>query len=184
MKFGNEDPNFKVHIREYTPDDLEACLSIYSSNHDALPGPPETMAEFLEQGTSWILVAELEGKVVACGGLEISGDTNAARMVFGMVGREHQRLGIGTLMMLTRLALVPEDEPTALVTLHSLLGTEPFYRRFGFERVRPDERRHPETGVPYADMGLWLTAEQRQGIRGTLAACPVTFAEGILPGES
>src|SRR4051812_4471088 len=130
-KFGNGDPAFRIHIREYTPDDLEACLAIYASNHDVLPGPAEAMAEFLEQGTSWFLVGELEGKVVACGGLEISGDTNAARLMFGMVGRDCQRLGIGTLMMLTRLTLAPEDEPTALVTLQSLLGAEPFYRRFG-----------------------------------------------------
>jgi predicted N-acetyltransferase YhbS len=184
MKIGNGDPNFKVHIREYTPDDREACLSIFTSNHDALLESPEAMAEFLEQGTSWFLVAELEGKVVACGGLEISGDTNAARLMFGIVDRERQRLGIGTLLMLTRLTLAPEDEPTALVTLQSLLGTESFYKRFGFERVRPDERRHPETGVPYVDMGLWLTAEQRQGIRETLAACPVTFAEGILVSDA
>jgi N-acetylglutamate synthase-like GNAT family acetyltransferase len=180
MKIGNGDPNFKIHIREYTPDDREACLSIFNSNHDALLEPPEVMAEFLEQGTSWFLVAELEGKVAACGGLEISGDTNAARLMFGMVDRERQRMGIGTLLMLTRLTLAPEDEPTALVTLQSLLGTESFFNRFGFERVRPDERRHPETGVPYVDMGLWLTAEQRQEIRGMLAACPVTFADGIL----
>ena len=36
MKIGNGDPNFKIHIREYTPDDLEACLSIFKANHDAL----------------------------------------------------------------------------------------------------------------------------------------------------
>lgn len=183
MKIGNGDPNFKIHIREYTPDDLEACLSIFKANHDALPDPPEVMEEFLQQGTSWFLVAELEGKVVACGGLEISGDTNAARLMYGMVDHERQRLGIGTLMMLTRLTLAPEEEPTALVTLQSLLGTEPFFKRLGFERVRPDERRHPETGVPYVDMGLWLTAEQRKEIRGTLASCPVTFADGILVGD-
>jgi ribosomal protein S18 acetylase RimI-like enzyme len=184
MNIGHGDPAFKIHIREYTPEDLDACLSIYTSNQDVLPDPPEVLAEFLEQGTSWFLVAELEGRVVACGGLEISGDSNAAHLVFGIVERQQQRRGIGTLMTLTRLSLVPDDEPTALVTLQAHVATEAFYKRFGFERVRPHERRHPETGAAYADLGLWLTAEQRQEIRQTLAACPVTFADGILTSDA
>lgn len=180
MNFGNGDPNFKVHIREYTTEDLDACLSIFASNQDLLPGSPAVLAEFLEQGTSWFLVAEVERRVVACGGVEISGDTNAAHLVYGLVERSFHRRGIGTLIMLTRLNLTPEDEPLALVTLETNVDNESFYKRFGFERMRPEARR-TASGADFVDLGLWLSAEQREEIRRTLAACPVTFAEGILP---
>ena len=180
MNFGNGDPNFRIHIREYTPEDLDACLSIFTSNQDVFPDPPEVLAEFLAAGTSWFLVAELEGKVVACGGLEILGDTNAAHLVHGMVEQSHQRKGIGTLITLTRLLLVPDEEGApALASMETDVRTEPFYKRFGFERVRPNERRHAG-GQMYVDLGLWVNAEQKENIRKILASPAVTFADGIL----
>src|SRR3954466_8527326 len=135
MKFGNGDPAFRIHIREYTPEDCDACVSVFKSNQDVLPDAVDQFIEFLEQGTSWFLVAELNDRVVACGGLEISGDTKAASFRYDIVERQHQRLGIGSLLALTRLALVPSDQPTALVTLETQVATETFYQRFGFERM-------------------------------------------------
>lgn len=182
MKLGSFDPHLRLHFREYTPEDLDACLNIYRSNQEFLAEPLETFADFLEQGTSWFLVGELDGKVVTCGGLEILGDTNSATLLFNLVEHQHQRRGIGSLLTLTELTLAPEDQPTALVVVESPVSVEPFYHRFGFERMRPKERRHAGQlrHIDVADLGVWLTQEQREEIRRTLASFPITYAEGIL----
>jgi ribosomal protein S18 acetylase RimI-like enzyme len=182
MTPGSIDPALKLHFREYTPEDLDACLGIFRSNQDLLPDPPEILSDFLAQGTSWFLVGELEGSVVACGGLEILGDSNSASLVFNLVDRRHQRRGIGSLLTLTELTLAPEEQPTALVTLEAPVRVEAFYHRFGFERMRPNERRHAgaHAHVDLVDLGMWLTSEKREDIRRTLASLPITYADGIL----
>ncbi len=180
MTLGNGDPSFTLHIREYTPDDLDACLDIFTSNLDALPDLRDHFAEFLMQGTSWFLVVEHNGRAAACGGLEISGDTNASRFLFGIVHKDHQRQGIGTILTLTRLLLVPTDEPPALVAMEAASATESFYTRFGFERMMPHEKRRHDF-ASYVDLGLWLTPERQEEIRATLTSLPVSYADGILP---
>ena len=182
MKLGSFDSNLKVHFREYAPEDLEACLGIYRSNQEFLPDPPEKFADFLEQGTSWLLIGEVDGQVVACGGLEILGDTNSATLLFNLVAPQYQRRGIGSLLTLTELTLAPEDHPTALVVLESPVRVESFYHRFGFERMRPNERSHAGEirHMDVVDLGLWLPQERREEIRTILASLPITYAQGIL----
>lgn len=36
MKLGSFDPHLRLHFREYTPEDLDACLNIYRSNQEFL----------------------------------------------------------------------------------------------------------------------------------------------------
>jgi ribosomal protein S18 acetylase RimI-like enzyme len=178
MNIGNGDPAFKIHIREYTPDDLDACLAIYASNQDVLPLSPYILEEFLMQGTSWFLVAEVEGNVVGCGGIEISAGTNETSFVFGMVERSQQRQGIGSILALTRLTLVPIEGLRTLVNMMTEVVTESFYSRFGFERIRPDAQRAFDFGM-YVHLGQWMTVKRKNEIRAILASYPVTFAESI-----
>ena len=71
------------HLREYQPDDLEACLEIYRSNEpDLLPASGRAAFEqFLSMGTSYFLVIEHDGDLIACGGLELIGDSDTATLV-------------------------------------------------------------------------------------------------------
>ena len=162
-------------VREYTTDDKEACLAIYRSNEDLLPPDLiESYADWLDMGTSYMLVVEREGRIVACGGLEIDGDKNSNQMNCGLVLREHHRKGLGTLLTLTRLALVPPDHDPAFVGMETSVQTEPFYQRFGFERLSKPVSRY--AGASYfLDMGVWLPASQKAELQAVLQALPVQF---------
>jgi len=179
MKIGDGTPHFSIHIREYVPADLDACLDIFASNASTLSEGAGVLADFLMQGTSWFLVAERDGKVVAFGGLELDGESNRGSLVFGMVERSQQRCGIGTLLTLTRLTLTPEEDPTTMVTLETNVVAEPFYTRFGFERISPEKSN--DAGATFVRLGLWVTKQTKQEIRQMLTTMPVSFAEGIMP---
>jgi len=178
MKISDGSRGFQIHIREYTAEDRESCLGIFASNMDSLPESPEVLADFLIEGTSWFLVAERDGKVVACGGLELQGDTNRGMLVFGMVDKAQQRCGIGTLLTLTRLTLVPDEDATTMVTLETNVLNEGFYSRFGFERIGLEKSRYEKQ--TFVDLGLWVTDKMKEDTRALLRTMPVTFAEGIL----
>lgn len=123
-------------IREFHADDLEACVEIHRSNQPDLlhPGTLTAFVEFLAQGTSYILVVEQAGRVVACAGLELLGDANAAKLIQAMVHREFQRRGLGTTLLAARLSLL---EPEGAEPVQVLLRARPaaaaaFYGAFGF----------------------------------------------------
>lgn len=121
-------------IREYQPEDLEACVEIYRSNEpDYLdPAGLNAFIEFLSVGTSYYLVIEYDGDIVACGGLELIGDSDTAQLVYGMVQREYHRRGFGTTLLAARIALLEtEDRPLELL-LQATRPSAPFFGQFGF----------------------------------------------------
>lgn len=99
-------------IREYDPEDLEACVEVYRSNEpDLLPGGGlDAFTAFLEGGTSYMLVIEHSGDVIGFGGLELVGDSDTALLRHGMIHREYQRRGFGTTLLAARIALLETDE--------------------------------------------------------------------------
>lgn len=130
------------HLREYTPEDLPACLAIYHSNESEFhpAGHVASFTSFLERGTSYMLVLEHEGLIVGCGGLELRGETPTAALVYGLIHRDHHHRGFGTTLLAARLSLLePEGQP-----VHVVLTASPtvasFFAQFGFElqRVAPD----------------------------------------------
>ena len=122
------------HIREYQPEDLEACIEVYRSNEPDFLAPEglENFIEFLKLGTSYYLVIEHDGDVIGCGGLELVGDSDSSTLVYGMVHREYHRRGFGTTLLAARIALLEvEDRPIDL-WMRTSTASMPFYGRFGF----------------------------------------------------
>ena len=122
-------------IREFNPDDQEACLAIYRSNEPDFLDPAEfgEFEEFLAHGTSYLLVIEKDDKVIACAGLELVGDTNTAKLRHGMVHRDFHRQGIGSTLLAARLSLLePEDEKAVPVFIRAKPQAAGFYGHFGF----------------------------------------------------
>ncbi|HYF34333.1 MAG TPA: GNAT family N-acetyltransferase [Prosthecobacter sp.] len=122
-------------IREFQSDDLEACVEIHRSNQAEFVEPDalESFVAFLEGGTSYILVIEHDGDVIACGGLELVGDPDSATLRHSMVHREYQRRGFGSALLAAQLSLMEhEDRP---MDLWARAGSETagFYERLGFE---------------------------------------------------
>lgn len=128
-------------IREYDPEDLEACVEIYRSNEpDLLPAEGlESFIAFLEGGTSYMLVIEHSGDVIGFGGLELVGDSDTALLRHGMIHREYHRRGFGTTLLAARIALLETDERPLELWMDAPPPSVPFYGRFGFnlERIQP-----------------------------------------------
>ncbi|MES2708071.1 MAG: GNAT family N-acetyltransferase [Verrucomicrobiota bacterium] len=162
-------------LREYQSDDLQKCSEIYTSNiREFLPNNLGLLIDHLSQPFSYFLVIETKETVIACGGMDLFAEANAAGFNFGLVLRDFHGQGLGTLLVLTRLALVDDDHDPAHISLETSVLTEPFYAKFGFERLSSPEQRYLE-GTYYIMMGLWLTILERNEIRTFLKTLPVRF---------
>ncbi len=128
------------HIREYSPDDLEACIEVHRSNQPDLVRPEslDSFIDFLQGGTSYLLVVEHGGDVIGCGGLELVGDSDSAMLMHGMIHREYQRRGFGTTLLAARIALLETDERPLELWMRASPAAIPFYGRFGFRLERLD----------------------------------------------
>jgi N-acetylglutamate synthase-like GNAT family acetyltransferase len=162
-------------IREYRAEDLKACEEIYTSNiEDFLPPALNLLLDYLEGPFSYYLVAEINGEIVSCGGLDLMAEANQAAFNFGMVRRDWHGRGLGSLLTLTRLGLIEAEHDPAYLGLETTLRTESFYQRFGFERLTKPEQRYVG-GSYYVSMGIWLSTNARNEIRAELAQLPVRF---------
>jgi N-acetylglutamate synthase-like GNAT family acetyltransferase len=159
----------RCRIREFHEDDLEACLDIHRSNEpDYLePGGIHGFVEFLARGTSYYLVIEHEGKIIACGGLELAGDSGHATLLHGMVHRKHHGQGFGTTLLAARLSLLEHEDDLVPVWVHAGLTSVPFYGRFGFSL----HSITPNPVGPERELGIfWLNVspEEIEAIRAAL----------------
>ena len=119
-------------------DDVEACESIYQRNE---PGrfPEAARSDFLahirSRDKALFLVAEVDGAIVGFGGITMDrkGKLEVAHLVYGMVDPAHQRRGIGTALLLARIAMLPAPRRWWTVLFVPIAGSESFYQRFGFQ---------------------------------------------------
>lgn len=145
-------------LRPYTASDRPACLALFDSNVPAFFAVHERaeFADHLDQMApepAPFLVVAFQGQPIACGGLSLQGD-GAASLSWGMVGRDWQGRGMGTLLTKARLDLARSSGITRL-TLATSQHTAAFYARFGFvvEAITPDGFA---PGLDRVDMALDL----------------------------
>lgn len=124
-----------VTIRHVREGDEPELVSLYRRNE---PGrfPPGAIPGFLRalrRASRSFLVVQSGDEVVACGGFEHRGARVCldARLFYGMVDPGWQRAGIGTLLLQTRLALLPQPLPLIVISMLNVPRAMSFYRRFG-----------------------------------------------------
>jgi GNAT superfamily N-acetyltransferase len=134
--------------------DVAACEAIYRLNE---PGrfPEGARSNFLEyirqRQKALFLVAEVEGTIVGFGGITMDrkGKLEFAHLVYGMVDPSHQGKGIGTALLLARLAVLPVPRRWWTVLFVPVAGSESFYARFGFRYDRATATATGGTGDLY-----------------------------------
>ena len=161
-------------IRDYTPEDFEACKAIYASN---VPHPfPEEYLQsclrFLDEGTSYQLVLEHEGRVIGCGGLELRGEGPFAHLLFGSIHRDFQKRGFGSTLLATRLSLIEHEGEVYTIKLETGTDDAAFFAKAGFEvfQVRisglgPDK----DAGI----LVVQITPDEIETLRDHIAAAGV-----------
>jgi len=132
-------PIQQCRIRLMSESDISDCERVYLAN-EAQHFP----ADFFESFAAWLraddslkIVADIDGKVVGLGGVALRSSEwgEAAVIEFGMVHPDHSRRGIGTALLLARIAAIPATTIPCKVLMSSAGETVAFYRRFGFAYV-------------------------------------------------
>ncbi|CAN7665539.1 GNAT family N-acetyltransferase [Acidovorax sp. LjRoot117] len=137
-------------VRLLQPEDIAQCEQIYLLN-EPLHFPAgfyPMFAQWLRDGKVLIVVIEQDNAVVAVGGMTadpVEGQ-QFVTLSFGMVHPAHQQKGLGTLLLLSRMALLRQNATPAQVHITTVGGSETFYGRFGFayqdsQQATPDYLR-------------------------------------------
>ena len=133
-----------MKIRPYTPADLDAVVAIFRSNIPKYFGPSEEpgLHDFLRDYSDDYYVVEVDGDVVASGGIALNGDIDppTVSLCWGMVREDHLGTGIGKALTEFRIKLSREKHPGISLTIGTSQHTEGFYQKFGFITVehKPD----------------------------------------------
>ena len=156
-----------VSFRPYLPSDSEAWTGLYRSNEGCFipAGRFDKYKASLEEGTSLHLVGELDGRIVVAGALLTGPEPRTATLGFGLVDADHHRQGLGTTLLLARLALLPVPTDGMWVQLYAIASSYTFYERFGFSLVGVFE---DETATRLGLMQLALWPKQAQRIKDSL----------------
>lgn len=85
------------------------------------------------KGTAF-LVARMDGELVGVGGLMTvgGGSSRGIGLAFGLVHPAWQRRGLGSALLLARLAALPEPDPCWNIALSAVERAQSFSQRFGF----------------------------------------------------
>ena len=126
-------------FRRYRESDLHACVSLHDLNAPGrLPKLEPPYSVTLASGRVYTLVAEEDGHLIATGSVScqrLPGFLNrkAAILSFGLVHPDYQDRGIGTALVLARLALLKPSEQCYVVLIFAVDRSIGFYRRLGFD---------------------------------------------------
>lgn len=125
-----------MKIRPYQKSDKEACLHIFESNR-----PKYFMAEERQQFIDWLekpdreayYVGEINGEIVACGGIYADDKNQLCGLAWGMVNHADHGKGYGKKLSLFRLERMTERYPSYRHELGTSQHTAAFYEKLGFE---------------------------------------------------
>ena len=130
MRYGHP-----MRTRPYHRNDLTACLAIFDSNLPTYFAPEERpdFESFLRElaGEHAYQVIELDGSVVACGGLSPPANGTAG-FCWGMVEKSRHGQGLGRHLARVRLQQAATDPCVERIALSTSQHTEGFYAALGF----------------------------------------------------
>ena len=164
-------------MRRFLEDDRPSCQAIYETNAKSLPPLPDLLHSCIDENPAGFLVAERDGKVIGCGGLTSYPERRYAALWMGLVDQACHGQGVGTLMLLSRLALMGNAETSGLETT---ARTAPFYEKFGFRQCSQPEERYPG-GHRHFYMFRHVSEETRDRIRAYLRTTSITFEVDLNP---
>jgi [ribosomal protein S18]-alanine N-acetyltransferase len=166
-----------VHVRSFRKSDLDACCEIYRLNEpENFPeGWFDHFRKWLTGGRASILVVEGNGEVVGFGGVTfyLPVSKKAAGLSFGMVHPHAQGRGIGTVLLLARIAVLPEPDGVYALSLSAIPKSESFFRKFGFGFVR--SFRYMETGDLFNSFAILIRRRDWRRCRVLLNNSGVTL---------
>jgi N-acetylglutamate synthase-like GNAT family acetyltransferase len=132
-----------MNLRPYLPSDREACLKIFDSNAPNIftaedRGEFET---FLSQAPAAYFVMEHDNALVGCGGYRMEAEPGVATLVWGMVRRDSQKMGLGRFLLMYRLREIGKSDGIERVRLETPQASAAFFEGQGFKTVSTAQGR-------------------------------------------
>jgi [ribosomal protein S18]-alanine N-acetyltransferase len=134
-----------MKIRQYEINDRKQCLELFKSNTPLffdptelpdfeiwLNGQDEGRLAYKQTEVEYFFVAELDNRIVACGGYYIPRAERRANMVWGMVHNEEHRKGVGSKLMEFRIQQIQAFYPNNLISLDTTQHSFQFFEKIGF----------------------------------------------------
>ncbi|MCC6328804.1 MAG: GNAT family N-acetyltransferase [Acidobacteria bacterium] len=125
-------------IRSYKTEDLEVVANVFRSNIPKYFSPSEEpgLCDFLRDHAADYYVLELNGEVVASGGIAFNDlDSPTVSLCWGMVRKDHLGTGLGKALTQFRIDLAREKYGQVPLTIGTSQHTQGFYETFGFHLV-------------------------------------------------
>jgi len=142
-------------VRLYEPADFEPCLELYRLNE---PGrfPEGVIPQFeksLREDRVLRLVIEEAGTVVGCGSIHLVRDPQVeyAYLSFGLIHPHCQGRGLGSVLLLARLAVLPFH--ISLAGLQAVPASRSFYESYGFRQRGVSKVGDYECALCFATVG-------------------------------
>lgn len=122
-----------MSFRSVGLDDIDAILAIFRSNIPKYFGPAEEqgLREFLNEYSDDYYILEVDGEVVASGGIALNGD-NTVSLCWGMVRADQLGTGLGKKLTEFRIEKAREKFGCLPLVISTSQHTEAFYQKFGF----------------------------------------------------
>lgn len=174
-----------TRVRPLRPADHAVCGSIYRLL-EARHFPPGCFPDFdtwLRRGEGMRAGIEVEGRLVAFGSILVHdfGLVRWGHLAYGMVHPEWHRRGLGTLLLLSRIACLPDRAFPLRLEIATSRGSDTFFRRFGFVYQRHD----PITACGLDVHGIQLQRSDHERARRRVPAAmidPALVAAGETQG--
>jgi GNAT superfamily N-acetyltransferase len=127
-----------MDLRPYQPADRDQCLGLLDSNTPRFfdAGERRKFEGFLDQLSCPYFVMEHDGAMVGCGGYAMEQEKTSARLVWGMVRSDSQKLGLGRYLLLFRLREITKVGGIQMVHLDTSQHSAQFYEKQGFKISR------------------------------------------------
>ena len=160
-------------IRPYTPDDRRGCLELFDSNTPTyfLPEERDPYRLFLDRQPALYWVLDEADRLVACGGVAMR--DQEASLCWGMIRRDRHRSGLGTKLLLYRLAKAAQELSARSVRLDTSQHSVGFFRKHGF-LTTAIAKDHYGPGLDRYDLRLILSEPVKAALR-PLSGGPATL---------
>jgi GNAT superfamily N-acetyltransferase len=83
-----------------------------------------------------------------------------ASLTYGMIDPTWHRRGAGTLLLLARVAILPEPAPWGVLKMTNVQSAAPFYQRFGFGPYHTADPDGLHRHAASLDRDGWLAARR------------------------
>lgn len=170
MYSSQQDGSAQVVFRDYTPEDLPSCLTVFDSNVPAFFVEDER-AEFTTflhslPGPYLVMISDA-GQILGCGGYALVQAEARADLCWGMVHQELHGTGLGRRLTTARLERAIADPGVRTVALNTSQLTCGFYERLGFvtTEIIPDGYA---PGLDRCEMRLYLNGDGREDVEWNL----------------